>query len=70
MRLKDARSPFTTCRDAALVVDLYDSDPILNVCEVFGILLRLVLDVAVGGIIFGVEIPVTCATRSISLGEW
>ena len=41
----NTRSPVATSRDGALVVDFYDRDAIvLNICEVPGIILRLVAD--------------------------
>jgi len=59
----NARSSLATGRDGSLVVDFQDSDAIfLNISEVLGILPRLVLDVSVGGVIFGEEIPITFAT--------
>lgn len=71
MGWSNSRSPFTTSRDAGLVVNLYDSGAIsLNICEVSAILPWLVLDVSVGGIILGEEIPFTCATRSVSKVRW
>ena len=59
----NARSSFTASRDTSLVVDLQDGGPIfLDKREVRGVLSRLVLDVSVGRVVLGEEIPVTGAT--------
>jgi len=52
------RSSVTTGRDGTLVVDFQDCDTIrLNICEVLGIIPRLVLDISMGGVISGEEGP-------------
>ena len=59
----NARSSFTASRDTSLVVDLQDGGAvILDKREVLGVLSRLVLDVSVGRVVLGEEIPVTGAT--------